>query len=412
MSRQKTTENFINESKEIHGINTYDYTKTIYTGRFDPVIITCYIHGDFTIHAAKAHLSNKQGCLACSRFNKWLVKSAKKFENEKVIFSSNLYGVSDKAIDDRVVITCIKHQVCFTMTPSNLLDIKRTCLCSLCLNEKKEEKKEEKKFIKIKKVKESDKGNSFRLPLEEVIRRVHATYGEYNDCSNLVYVNRRTLFNFTCTRHNKICVSSIKTISEEPDVLKCSGCRKDKKNSERVLERAEEKKKYIELSNIKYNNKYDYSKVEYITYSGKVIICCPLHGDFEQSFNSHLKRTWGCQKCGAENSCGYSRVDYIKKCNERCPILYLVYFSLGDEEFYKIGITVNSINRRFKGYRSPYDHKLIESMQGEAGYIFDLEKKIQKELKNYSYTPSMYMEGHTECFKLDEVVLSTFKNLK
>ena len=406
MSRQKTTENFINESKEIHGINTYDYTKTIYTGRFNPIIITCRIHGDFTINEAKAHLSKKQGCLACSRFNKWLVKSTKKFENEKVTFSSNFYGVSDKAIDDRVVITCIKHQVCFTMTPSNLLDIKRTCLCSLCLNEKKEEKK----FIKIKKVEESDKGNSFRLPLEEVIRRVHATYGEYNDCSNLVYVNRCTLFNFTCTRHNKICVSSIKNISEEPDVLKCSGCRKDKKNSERVLERAEEKKKYIELSNIKYNNRYDYSKVEYITYSGKVIICCPLHGDFEQSFNSHLKRTWGCQKCGAENSCGYSKGDYIKKCNGRKARLYLVECFNEDEKFYKIGITVNNLSRRFRGSKMPYDVKLIKEFISEPDIVFDKEKVLLKECSEYSYTPKFKMEGSTECFLYKEEVVNIFIN--
>lgn len=42
--------------------------------------------------------------------------------------------------------------------------------------------------------------------------------------------------------------------------------------------------------------KYDYSKVKYIDKSTKVIITCPIHGDFEQSPESHLKGH-NCRKC-------------------------------------------------------------------------------------------------------------------
>lgn len=57
-------ERFEKEAREIHG-NKYEYEKTIYTGALNTVIITCRIHGDFTVLASN-HLSKKQGCPYCS----------------------------------------------------------------------------------------------------------------------------------------------------------------------------------------------------------------------------------------------------------------------------------------------------------------------------------------------------------
>jgi hypothetical protein len=37
-----------------------------------------------------------------------------------------------------------------------------------------------------------------------------------------------------------------------------------------------------------HNNKYDYSKVEYINTNSKVKIICPIHGEFEQTPHNHL----------------------------------------------------------------------------------------------------------------------------
>ena len=47
----------------------------------------------------------------------------------------------------------------------------------------------------------------------------------------------------------------------------------------------------------KHGNKYDYSKVVYKTTHVKVIIGCPIHGDFEQTPSKH-KGGQGCPKCG------------------------------------------------------------------------------------------------------------------
>lgn len=55
--------------------------------------------------------------------------------------------------------------------------------------------------------------------------------------------------------------------------------------------------KFIEESNKIHNNYYSYDKVLYKTNKTPVIITCPIHGDFLQRPNAHLKGH-GCKKCG------------------------------------------------------------------------------------------------------------------
>jgi hypothetical protein len=56
---------------------------------------------------------------------------------------------------------------------------------------------------------------------------------------------------------------------------------------------------FITRSNEKHNGKYDYSKTEYRNFRTKVVITCPLHGDFQQTPKNHLKGE-GCPLCGKE----------------------------------------------------------------------------------------------------------------
>ena len=73
------------------------------------------------------------------------------------------------------------------------------------------------------------------------------------------------------------------------------------------------KKKYtnseiIEKFNKVHNNKYDYSKVEYINSQTKVCIICPEHGEFWQTPNHHLNGR-GCPLCKGR------KISESKKCN-------------------------------------------------------------------------------------------------
>jgi len=58
---------------------------------------------------------------------------------------------------------------------------------------------------------------------------------------------------------------------------------------------------FIEKSRKIHGNKYDYSKVDYINYKTNVIIICPFHGEFNQQPSNHLKGS-SCPKCKNTNS--------------------------------------------------------------------------------------------------------------
>jgi len=53
---------------------------------------------------------------------------------------------------------------------------------------------------------------------------------------------------------------------------------------------------FIVRSTVKHKGKYDYSLVNYKSYSEKVTIICPIHGKFEQLPTVHF-RGGGCKKC-------------------------------------------------------------------------------------------------------------------
>ena len=54
---------------------------------------------------------------------------------------------------------------------------------------------------------------------------------------------------------------------------------------------------FIEEAHKVHNNKYDYSKVEYKNNKEKVCIICPEHGEFWQAPTKHLMSAQGCPKC-------------------------------------------------------------------------------------------------------------------
>ena len=56
--------------------------------------------------------------------------------------------------------------------------------------------------------------------------------------------------------------------------------------------------KFIEKAKSVHGDKYDYSKVEYTSSEEKVIIGCPIHGFYKQTPDSHI-HSGGCPKCGS-----------------------------------------------------------------------------------------------------------------
>ena len=85
-----------------------------------------------------------------------------------------------------------------------------------------------------------------------------------------------------------------------------------------------------------HHNKYDYSKVEYANNKTKVCIICPEHGEFWQTPSDHLNGK-GCPQCARNVRCDkdtfiekakyihndrydYSKVEYVNAHTKVCII--------------------------------------------------------------------------------------------
>lgn len=74
-------------------------------------------------------------------------------------------------------------------------------------------------------------------------------------------------------------------------------------------------KTFISKAKKKHGNRYDYSKVVYLSCREKVVIICRNHGDFNQNPSQHLT-TSGCQTCANQKTTAnrrMSKVDFIKR---------------------------------------------------------------------------------------------------
>lgn len=121
---------FIQKSKEKHG-NKYDYSKTIYKGSFEPVIITCKKHGDFETKA-RHHYYKGYGCPQC-HFDKPAHNrlTKKEFIKRSIEIHKGIYDYSNVnylSCNDKVEIICKKHGI-FLQTPSTHL---AGCGCKKC----------------------------------------------------------------------------------------------------------------------------------------------------------------------------------------------------------------------------------------------------------------------------------------
>lgn len=68
-----------------------------------------------------------------------------------------------------------------------------------------------------------------------------------------------------------------------------------------MTKRAKTLSQFIEEAVEVHGTKYDYSKIQYVNTYTKIIIICPIHGEFEQTPKSHL-RGYQCNKCTREAS--------------------------------------------------------------------------------------------------------------
>ena len=126
------------------------------------------------------------------------------------------------------------------------------------------------------------------LTQEIFIERVKQVHGNKYDYSKVVYKNNKAKICVICPKHGEFLIGAAHFLNG----VGCKKCSSEKKRKmyTKPLET------FIEESRQVHNNKYDYSKVDYINGDTKVKIICPIHGEFFQTPHNHIRGN-GCPQC-------------------------------------------------------------------------------------------------------------------
>lgn len=127
----------------------------------------------------------------------------------------------------------------------------------------------------------------------DFIQKAKKIHGSKYDYSKVQYINAKTKVCIICPEHGEFW----QTPNNHLNGQKCPKC---------AIESNSDIHRYtlnqfIEKANSIHNNKYDYSKTNYINSQSYITIICPKHGEFQQLANNHLQGC-DCPKCAIELS--------------------------------------------------------------------------------------------------------------
>ena len=205
----------------------------------------------------------------------------------------------------------------------------------------------------------------------------------------------------TCKEHGDF-------LQTPKDHLRGMGCKKCG-----IIVRSNKKRhtteEFIKKAEKVHNNKYDYSKSEYVTISEKIIINCKIHSEFRQTPDNHLQGK-GCPKCNSDrnlsNPTGWSHTNW-QKAAERSKNFdgYKVYIlecidKETGEHFFKIGKTFLTLKKRFGSkFLMPYEYKIHKTYYiNNAKKCSEFEQALKNKNKEFKYLPKKSFNGRFECF--------------
>ena len=146
---------------------------------------------------------------------------------------------------------------------------------------------------------------SKRKSSDEFIREAQSIHHNKYDYSKVEYVNNKTKVCIVCPEHGEFW----QTPSDHLNGKGCPQCAGNVRC---------DKAMFVEKAKSIHNDRYDYSKVEYVNAHTKVCIVCPEHGEFWQTPNNHLNGN-GCPLCKNRKIGDVLRdtvEDFTKKSNE------------------------------------------------------------------------------------------------
>lgn len=161
--------------------------------------------------------------------------------------------------------------------------------------------------------------------------------------------------------------------------------------------------KFKNIINIKYNNKYDLSKVWYRNDQYPIQVTCPIHGSFTIK-PTILYNNRGCNEC-KDKPIKYSLpkeryYDYSIHLKNDEAFLYCVKLTNKEtnESFYKVGATTQNIYTRLS--TKYFSIQPIIMYRKDIKSVYELEQTFHHTFKELKYRPEFIINGCTECYPL------------
>ena len=132
--------------------------------------------------------------------------------------------------------------------------------------------------------------NNKKLTTEEFIKKACEIYGDEFSYENTVYVNSNTKVEIVCKQHGSFWQLPGRHLEG-----RC-GCRECFKKQHSELLKHTSNEDFIKKAKAVHSEKYTYEKTNFVGWNEKVIITCPIHGDFLQNPSNHLAGK-GCTAC-------------------------------------------------------------------------------------------------------------------
>lgn len=225
------------------------------------------------------------------------------------------------------------------------------------------------------------------------INKSRIIHGDKYDYSKSIYVNSKTPLIITCPKHGDVYV----TPESHYTYCGCPKCGREKKGQYKKSNTEE----FIIKAKLVHGNTYNYDKVDYKLSSQKVIITCPIHGDFEQTPNHHLDGE-GCPIC--KQSKGEKLVESIlNKYNisfER-EVTFHVNDIVKNKKEFRVDFVINLDNRKyFIEYNGRQHYYPSEYFGGWRE--FELQKKRDEYVRGFVYRHKSELSLLELSYKLKE----------
>ena len=302
---KRTKETFIQDANKIHN-HKYDYSKVDYVNTDTKVQIVCIEHGEF-LQTPNEHLKG-HGCPKCAKDKKR--KTTEQFIQEASFIHKNKYDYSKVYYQNnctKVCIICPIHGEFWQSPKKHLMGAQGCPRCNLY------------KGKKTKDVEHISFSTSVDLKTEFIQKAILKHSSKY-DYSKVEYISSNTKVCIICPKHGEFW----QTPHHHLEGRGCPKCGRKIVTTET----------YLEWIKLRYGNKYDYSKLNYINRKSPIIVTCKEHGDFEISPIAFLNNT---------NS------EHCPICQTRKNILETKLFETLKEEFKNTKIIRNYHNYKILG---------------------------------------------------------------